>query len=197
MICGCSATRSDIQSNAAFACGVATCEAPASESRKPSMQTNVFGSSTLRDHSKNRLPSSAFTAAAYSSALARNSSIASGRTGNLMTIRITGSSSVSQRVEPAAQQAEGVALGVGEHVPALLPGLPDVGAGGAEVQQPLQLGVLVAVGGVDVDVQPRPRRLVLADRGEDQRRGRAAEAGLRADLDRAVLVTAEDPVAEH
>src|SRR3712207_7098717 len=68
MICGCSATRSDIQSNAAFACGVATCEAPASESRKPSMQTKVFGSSTLRDHSKNRLPSSAFTARAYSSA---------------------------------------------------------------------------------------------------------------------------------
>ena len=38
---------------------------------------------------------------------------------------------MSQRVEPAVQQAERVALGVGEHVPALLAGLADVGGGGA------------------------------------------------------------------
>src|SRR4028119_266760 len=156
MICGCSAPRSDIQSKAALACGVATCEAPASESRKPSMQTKVFGSSTLRDHSKNRLPSSAFTARAYSSAWARNSSMRSGRTGILMTIRIMSVSSSptrSQRVQPGAQQAEGVALGVGEHVPALPAGLPDVGAGGPQLEQSSQLGVLVAVGGAEVQVQ--------------------------------------------
>src|SRR4028119_401754 len=177
MICGCSATSSDIQSNAALACGVATCEAPASEPRKPSMQTKVSGSRTLRDHSKKRLPSSAPTAAAYSSAFARNSSIRSGRTGNLMTIRITGSSSVSQRVEPAAQQAERVALGVGEHVPALLAGLPDVRPGGAQVQQPLHLGVLVAVGRVEVQVQPRLARTGAGIRREATRGGARGGGG--------------------
>src|SRR4028118_1318886 len=171
MICGCSATSSDIQSNAPLPCGVATCEAPASESRKPSMQTKVSGSRTLRDHSKKRLPSSAPTAAAYSSALAPKSPIRAGRTGNLMTIRITGSSSVSQRVEPAAQQAERVALGVGEHVPALLAGLPDVRPGGAQVQQPLHLGVLVAIGRVEVQVQPRLARTGLGHRRAAQRGG--------------------------
>src|SRR3954452_8945625 len=135
MICGCSATRSDIQSKAALACGVDTCEAPASASRKPSMQTNVFGSSTLRDHSKNKLPSSALTARAYSSAWVRNSSMRSGRTGNLMTIRIIGP---LQRVEAALQQAELVALGVGQHVPALVPGLADVRVRGAQAEQSLQ-----------------------------------------------------------
>src|SRR5918995_3645357 len=237
MIWGCSATRSDIQSKAALACGVATCEAPASESRKPSMQTKMFGSSTLRDHSKNRLPSSAFTARAYSSAWRRNSSMRSGRTGNLMTIRITGPPwsirvgpgvlrvalfrvppracegwgeggpsrllvaassgrrTVSQRVEPRAQQAERVALGVGQHVPALLAGLPDVGARGTQPEQPFQLGVLVAVGRVEVQVQPGLPGRGLGDGGEHQRRGGAAEAGLRADLHRAVLA-AEHPVTQ-
>src|SRR4028118_1678465 len=142
MICGCSATRSDIQSKAALACGVATCEAPASESRKPSMQTKVLGSSTLRDHSKNRLPSSAFTARAYSSAWVRNSSMRSGRTGILMTIRIMSVSSVgtrSQWVQAAAQQAELVARRVGQHVEALVAGLADVRRGGPRREQPCQL----------------------------------------------------------
>src|ERR687893_937059 len=144
MICGCSATRSDIQSKAALACGVATCEAPAPESRKPSMQTKVFGSSTLRDHSKNRLPSSAFTARAYSSAWVRNSSMRSGRTGILMTIRIMSGllfRTRSQWVEAAAQEAELVALRVGQHVEALVAGLADVRAGRPEREQPRQLGV--------------------------------------------------------
>src|SRR3712207_2391909 len=200
MICGCSATRSDIQSNAAFACGVATCEAPASESRKPSMQTKVFGSSTLRDHSKNRLPSSAFTARAYSSAWVRNSSMRSGRTGILMTIRIMSVSSVrtrSQGIEAAAQEAELVALRVGQHVPALRAGLPDVRPGGPQVEQPSQLGVLVAVGGTDVDVQPHLARCRLGHRREHDRRRRTAEAGRRADLHGAVLLAAEDRSEEH
>jgi hypothetical protein len=52
------------------------------------------------------------------------------------------------------QEAEFVAFWVGQDVPALGAGLADVGGPGAESEQPLQLGVLVAVGGVDVDVQP-------------------------------------------
>jgi len=52
------------------------------------------------------------------------------------------------------QEAEFVAFWVGQNVPALGAALADVGGSGAESEQPLQLGVLVAVGGVDVDVQP-------------------------------------------
>ena len=57
-----------------------------------------------------------------------------------------------------AQQAELVALGVGEDVPVLLAGLADVGPDGPEIEQALQLGVLVAVGRVDVDVQSQLAR---------------------------------------
>jgi hypothetical protein len=63
-------------------------------------------------------------------------------------------------LDPGAQEAEFVAFWVGQNVPALGAGLADVDRPGAESEQPLQLGVLVAVGGVDVDVQwelPGPR----------------------------------------
>lgn len=57
-------------------------------------------------------------------------------------------------LEPGVQEAEFVAFWVGQNVPALGTALADVGGSGAESEQSLQLGVLVAVGGVDVDVQP-------------------------------------------
>jgi len=60
----------------------------------------------------------------------------------------------SEGLQPGVQQAEFVAFWVGQDVPALGTGLAGVGGPGAESEQPLQLGVLVAVGGVDVDVQP-------------------------------------------
>src|SRR5262249_60988518 len=85
----------------------------------------------------------------------------------------------SARLEPGVQEAEFVAFRVGQDVPALGAGLADVGGPGAESEQPLQLGVLVAVGGVDVDVQselPGPR---VAARAEDEGGLRAAEAGVR------------------
>jgi len=52
-----------------------------------------------------------------------------------------------------AQQVELIALRVGEHVPAFLTRLTDVGRPGPQLQQPLQLGGLVAVRGVDAGVQ--------------------------------------------
>jgi hypothetical protein len=61
---------------------------------------------------------------------------------------------VLEGVEPGVQEAEFVAFRVGQNVPALGAALADVGGSGAEGEQPFQLGVLVAVGGVDVDVQP-------------------------------------------
>src|SRR6266545_3026593 len=52
--------------------------------------------------------------------------------------------------DPVAQQAELVALRVGQHVPGLFPALPDVGVHGPGGEQPVQLAVLVAVGGAEV-----------------------------------------------
>ena len=60
----------------------------------------------------------------------------------------------SEWVEAGREQAEPVALGVGEHVPPLVPGLADVGPARTEVHKTFELGALIAVGGVDVDVQP-------------------------------------------
>ena len=95
------------------------------------------------------------------------------------------------------QEAEFVAFWVGQDVPALGAGLTDVGGPGAESEQPLQLGVLVAVGGVDVDMQselPGPR---VAAGAEDEGGLRTAEAGVgRPDLDASVVLPAEFDVAE-
>jgi len=57
----------------------------------------------------------------------------------------------SRWVNPAAQQAELVAFRVREHVPADF-ALADVGRPGAEIEQPAQLGVLLAVCGVEIQV---------------------------------------------
>src|SRR4051794_36532736 len=100
-------------------------------------------------------------------------------------------------VEPALQQAELVALGVGQDVPALVAALADVGPDGTERQQSFELGVLVPIGGVDVDVQPHLAGCRVGHRAEDEGRRGASEAGPGADLDRAVLLPAEDAVVEH
>ena len=69
-----------------------------------------------------------------------------------------------------------------------------------ESKQPLQLRILVAVGGVDVDVQPElpgPRVAARAARAEDDGGLRAAEAGAgRPDLDASVVLPAEFDIAE-
>ena len=101
------------------------------------------------------------------------------------------------RLEPGVQEAEFVAFWVAQDVPALGAGLTDVHGPGAESEQPLQLGVLVAVGGVDVDVQselPGPR---VTTGAEDEGGLRATEAGIgRPDLDASVVLPAEFDVAE-
>jgi hypothetical protein len=103
----------------------------------------------------------------------------------------------SEGLEPGVQEAEFVAFRVGQDVPALGSGLADVGGPGAESEQPLQLGVLVAIGGVDVDVQsklPGPR---VAAGAKDEGGLRAAEAGVgRPDLDASIVLPAEFDVAE-
>lgn len=59
----------------------------------------------------------------------------------------------SEGGNPAAEQAELVAFGVGQHMPALVAGLADVGGAGASGQQAGQLCVLIAVDRADVQVQ--------------------------------------------
>src|SRR5580658_5793543 len=96
-------------------------------------------------------------------------------------------STLLYRWHPPSQQAELVALRVGQHVPAFVAGLADVGPAGARREQPVQLRVLVAVGGVDVDVQPELAPLGFVRPVDDDGGLRPAEAGLRrADLDAGV-----------
>ena len=95
-----------------------------------------------------------------------------------------------------AQQAELVALRVGQHVPGLGPGLSDLDGPGAEREQPGQLGGLVPVGRVDVQVQPQLLPLGLGAQAEDQRRLRPAEAGPGPDL-HPVVGPAQLHVVEH
>ena len=103
----------------------------------------------------------------------------------------------SEGLEPGAQEAEFVAFWVGQNVPALAASLADVGGPGAKSEQPLQFGVLVAVEGVDVDVQSEPPRPRLAAWAEDESRLRAAEADVgRPDLDAAVVLAAKFDVTE-
>ena len=59
----------------------------------------------------------------------------------------------SAGLEAGAEEAELVAFRVGQDVPGFCAGLADVGGAGAEGEQALELGFLVAVGGVDVEVQ--------------------------------------------
>ena len=86
-----------------------------------------------------------------------------------------------------AMQAKLVALRVGQHVPAFVAGLADVGPAGARREQPVELRLLVVVGGVDVDVQPKLAPLGFVRPVEDDGGLRTAEASLRrSDLDAAV-----------
>jgi hypothetical protein len=103
----------------------------------------------------------------------------------------------SEGLDLGVQEAEFIAFRVGQNVPAFGAALADVGGSGAESEQPLQFGVLVAVGGVDVDVQPELLGPPVGAGAEDEGRLQAAEAGLRGpDLDASVVFAAEFDVAE-
>src|SRR5712692_4706040 len=60
-----------------------------------------------------------------------------------------------RRAASGTAQAELVALWIGQDVPALVP-LADVDLSRAKGEQPVELGLLVAVDGLDVQVQPVP-----------------------------------------
>src|SRR6266516_2837965 len=76
-------------------------------------------------------------------------------------------------------------------MPLHLPCLSDVGRARTELQKAFELGVLIAVGGVDVDVQPGFPLLRLIPATEDDRRLRTAEPFARPDLHRAVVLAIE------
>jgi hypothetical protein len=86
-------------------------------------------------------------------------------------------------------------------VPAFVAGLTDVGPAGARREQPVELRLLVAVGGVDVDVKSKLATLGFVRPVEDDGGLRTAESGLRrSDLDAGVdaveLDIAEDLAPE-
>jgi hypothetical protein len=95
------------------------------------------------------------------------------------------------------QEAEFVAFWVRQNAPTLGASLADVRWPGAESEQPFQFGVLVAVDGVDVEMQsqfPGPR---IAARAKDDGWLQAAEADVgRPDLDAAVVLPTEFDVAQ-
>ena len=95
------------------------------------------------------------------------------------------------------QEAEFVAFGVGQDVPGLLAGLADVGRARPELQEAFEFGVLIPVGGVDVEVQPQLARLGLGSGAEDQSRLQSAEPFPRSDLHRAVVAIAEQDEARR
>src|SRR3954454_6551166 len=76
-------------------------------------------------------------------------------------------------------------------MPLLRPCLADVGRARTELEKAFELGVLIAVGGVDVDVQPGFPLLRLIPAAEDDRRLRTTEPFARPDLHRAVVLTIE------
>ncbi len=57
----------------------------------------------------------------------------------------------SCRGDLATQQTEFVAFRVGQHVPADVT-LADIGGRGTEIEQPLEFGVLLPVGGVEIEL---------------------------------------------
>jgi AraC-like DNA-binding protein len=99
--------------------------------------------------------------------------------------------------QAASQETENVAFGVGQDVPGLLTGLADVGRARPELQEAFELGVLIAVGGVDVEVQPQADRLGLGDGNEDQSRLQSAEPFFRSDLHHAVVAGLEHDEAQR
>jgi hypothetical protein len=107
-------------------------------------------------------------------------------------IQLDGDTEPSERVEAGLEQAELSTLGVSKNVPGLLAGLADIGRARPELQEALKLGVLIAVGGVDVDVQPGLPLLRLIPAPEDDCRLGAAEPLARPDLEGAVLFAIED-----
>ena len=76
-------------------------------------------------------------------------------------------------------------------MPGLLAGLADVSRARSEPQEAFKLGILLAIGGVDVDVQPGLPRFWLVPAAEDDGRLRAAEPFARPDLDSVVPFTIE------
>ena len=94
------------------------------------------------------------------------------------------------------KKAEDVTFGIGENIPGFGAGLADVCGGSAQRQQPFPFGLVVTVGGVDVDVQPDAFGTRCKIRAQHHDGLQAAEAGGRPDLCTAVVVARQFDVVE-
>ena len=81
-------------------------------------------------------------------------------------------------------------------MPLFLPCLADVGRASPELQEAFELGILIAVGGVDIDVESGLPLLRLLPATEDDRRLWAAEPFAWPDLDASLLAIEHDEVQD-
>ncbi len=79
----------------------------------------------------------------------------------------------------------------------LITALADIGVARTEFQEAFEFGVLVAVGGVDVEMQPRLPGFGLGGGDEDQSRLQSAEPFAWSDLHRAVVVGVEHDEVQY
>lgn len=102
----------------------------------------------------------------------------------------------SEWIEARFEQAELITLGVGQDMPLLLSRLTDVSGARTEFQKAFEFGVLITVGGVDVDVQPGFARFRYISTAENDRRLRTTEPFARPDLHRTVVHAIEHDEAQ-
>jgi hypothetical protein len=100
----------------------------------------------------------------------------------------------SQRIEAPLEQAELVAFWIGEDMPGFLACLTDVGRTCPELQEAFKLSFLLAVGRIDVNVQPRVPRLQLIVAKKDDGRLGTAEAFAGPDLYEVLFTIEQDEV---
>src|SRR4051794_39301679 len=114
MMLGFLVIRAGSHSKKAFACGVATCADPASESLNDSTIVNLFLTSRLSEHSNEMLPGSAFTSAVYFAMPGSHSSRFSGRISTWRQMKITEIGSFAHRGSATlAVRADGSGSGCG------------------------------------------------------------------------------------
>ena len=94
------------------------------------------------------------------------------------------------------EKAEFIPFRVGEHIPRFLAALPDVSVLRPCGKEALELGVLVAVGGVEIEMQAQLTVLGLLGPAENQSGLKAAEPLRRSDLD-IVALSSQLHKAQH
>lgn len=97
----------------------------------------------------------------------------------------------SERGESCLEQTELVALGIGQDMPRLVSGLANIGWAGTELEKTIELGILIAIGGVHINVEAGLSLPRLIRATEENRRLRTTEPFPRPNLERTILLAVE------